>query len=249
MANLLTQEKIAAVLTALSGSDVTEEFARAVAAVAQFIIESEAEVLEALFGQNIDPSQVIDEWVSMIPRRISGISAVTLDKVSRILLESLTEGHTISEASDRLAELFDDMEGTRALLIARTEATGAANFAAWTIFKVVGVPLKRWMSVLDEKVRDSHQLAHGQIRAIDEPFIVGVDSLMFPGDSNGSAKEVVNCRCWIIPEFEVRTWTKFRLRAHSTAYILRMQEGEDRMLVAVRDQFAAQKIAALSALR
>lgn len=69
--------------------------------------------------------------------------------------------------------------------------------------------LKQWDATLDGRTRDSHRHVDGEIRELDEKFSNG---LMFPGDPNGSAAEVVNCRCtsntrarWALGEEELQT--------------------------------------------
>ena len=52
--------------------------------------------------------------------------------------------------------------------------------------------VKKWDAYLDHKTRESHRNVDGEIREMDEPFSNG---LMYPGDPNGSAGEVINCRC------------------------------------------------------
>lgn len=47
----------------------------------------------------------------------------------------------------------------------------------------------------DGRTRDTHRRADGQVVPVDQPFIVGGDRLMYPGDPRGSAKETINCRC------------------------------------------------------
>lgn len=56
---------------------------------------------------------------------------------------------------------------------------------------------KTWRTVGDRKVRRLHQAANGQLRPITEPFIVGNEFLMFPGDESmgASTANVANCRC------------------------------------------------------
>jgi uncharacterized protein with gpF-like domain len=49
-----------------------------------------------------------------------------------------------------------------------------------------------WLSMRDEKVRDSHRAIDGEVRNLGEQFSNG---LLFPHDPNGPADEVVNCRC------------------------------------------------------
>lgn len=54
-----------------------------------------------------------------------------------------------------------------------------------------------WVSMGDEKVRETHADADGQEKPIDEAFEVGESLLMYPGDESLGAgpEEIVNCRC------------------------------------------------------
>jgi uncharacterized protein with gpF-like domain len=56
---------------------------------------------------------------------------------------------------------------------------------------------KKWVTVGDDKVRPAHRVANGQIKPINQPFIVAGEKLMFPGDTSlgASIKNVANCRC------------------------------------------------------
>jgi len=58
---------------------------------------------------------------------------------------------------------------------------------------------KEWISVIDERTRPEHAEANGQIVLWDEPFIVGNEELMYPGDPAGSAWNTLNCRCKSVP--------------------------------------------------
>lgn len=55
--------------------------------------------------------------------------------------------------------------------------------------------VKQWDSTLDAKTRTSHQKVDGEVRELDKPFSNG---LMFPGDPDGGAAEVINCRCALL---------------------------------------------------
>ena len=55
------------------------------------------------------------------------------------------------------------------------------------------------MATLDDKVRDSHQRMHGQVVDAGDTFPNG---LLHPGDPNGRASEVVNCRCHVVAVIE-----------------------------------------------
>ena len=55
--------------------------------------------------------------------------------------------------------------------------------------------MKQWDSTLDSRTRPSHQKVDGEIVDVEEKFSNG---LMYPGDPNAPASEVVNCRCALL---------------------------------------------------
>lgn len=57
--------------------------------------------------------------------------------------------------------------------------------------------VKVWNSMHDNRVRDAHARADGQEAQLDRPFVVDGEELMFPGDPNGSASNIIGCRCWM----------------------------------------------------
>lgn len=101
----------------------------------------------------------------------------------------------------------------RSKLIARTEGHRIqvqATMDACHKAKEKGADVvKQWDATLDAKTRDSHAQVDGEIRELDKPFSNG---LMFPGDPDGGAAEVCNCRCallqrarWALDEDELKT--------------------------------------------
>lgn len=54
---------------------------------------------------------------------------------------------------------------------------------------------KRWVARDDSATRPGHARADGQIRPINQPFIVNMEPLMMPGDPSGSPSNVISCRC------------------------------------------------------
>lgn len=86
----------------------------------------------------------------------------------------------------------------RARRIARTETISAMNAATlegWRQSEVIGG--KEWVCACDKVSREWHKNADGQQVPLEEPFIVGGEKLMHPGDSSmgASAKNVIHCRC------------------------------------------------------
>ena len=126
--------------------------------------------------------------------------------IQEIIATGLNDGKAIREITTDLQKLIKSRRWYRwqSLRIARTETTAAANFAAVTSSRVSGVVMqKEWISSLDARTRRppeshfDHYDMNGKIVPIDEEFNVSGEELLFPGDPNGSAGNVINCRCTV----------------------------------------------------
>lgn len=87
----------------------------------------------------------------------------------------------------------------RAMFIAETQANNVVNYEEFDEAKLLGYDQKTWVTMQDNKVRESHRDVDGVTIPIDEFFDVGGDLMLFPtDDSNGAnAENIVNCRCSI----------------------------------------------------
>jgi hypothetical protein len=83
----------------------------------------------------------------------------------------------------------------------RAEAATTGTVAGVTHGLLANLPPDRvmvtstWRTRKDDRVRDTHRLAEGQVREAGDPFIVGGEPLAYPGDPAGSPGNVINCRC------------------------------------------------------
>jgi len=107
-----------------------------------------------------------------------------------------------AEQARILRRQFDGYSKYQAERFIRTETTAISNKAilesASTIFPKDQLQ-KEWSTSLDGRERDSHARADGQTVPFNQPFIVQGEELKEPGDRNGSASNIVNCRCAAIP--------------------------------------------------
>ncbi len=89
----------------------------------------------------------------------------------------------------------------RAMRIARTEGhriTAEATLDAQHKAKDAGADVvKQWDSTLDRRTRRLHAELDGQIRDIDEPFVINGYKAQYPGGF-GVASMDVNCRCALL---------------------------------------------------
>lgn len=95
------------------------------------------------------------------------------------------------------------MARRRAMTIIRTELGRVHSLAGQQrkaqAAEVLPGLKKQWRRSGKLRSRRGHDLADGQICAVDEPFIVNGVALMFPRDPTGPAKETVNCGCTSLP--------------------------------------------------
>lgn len=76
--------------------------------------------------------------------------------------------------------------GARAAAVDALTATGAVSDVE-----------QQWLSRKDDRVRDTHEAAHGQRRALAVPFVIGATLLRYPGDPAGPLRETANCHCHV----------------------------------------------------
>ena len=119
-------------------------------------------------------------------------------KLESELTTAILKGESIPNIAKRLKGVSEGYLGDT-IRIARTETTrveGSARQAVGDEGKRLGFEMwKRWVATSDDRTRDEHAAADGQEVPNDEPFEVGGELMMYPGDvSMGcSAWNVINC--------------------------------------------------------
>lgn len=119
------------------------------------------------------------------------------DEINSIIAHSETEGIGPYQVAEQLQNKFGQLKTYEANRIARTEINRADNTYRYDdIMNNDLIDYIQWYGHNDGKERDSHIALNGKIIRKGELFSNG---LRHPGDPNGPAKEVINCRCTIVP--------------------------------------------------
>lgn len=153
----------------------------------------------------------VDAWEEYVLRRlrdrdatamlVKGVVETTKDKIRSILATALEEGEGVFEIAKRIDSLYlDQIIPNRSEVIARTEIVAASNEGSLVGAITSGLRLQKlWLSQEDGKVREAHQEAadEGRWYPIDDPFVVGGEKLMYPGDTSmgASPENTIQCRC------------------------------------------------------
>ena len=127
----------------------------------------------------------------------------TEKKLFQVLSAGRKEGLGQADMAKKLRQLREFQTVARSETVARTEMTVEQGQGSLQAVSQAEVPAKRWYTALDERVRDTHMEAHGQIRKLSESFAVGEDRMESPGQGSDPA-ENINCRCVVIPEGMVK---------------------------------------------
>jgi HK97 family phage portal protein len=131
-----------------------------------------------------------------------GIQRTISKKLNIELINGMDARESIDEIAGRIKNVFG-VARNRVKTIARTEVFGSLNRGRYLMGEASPFGVFTWFTAMDEKVRIvpyNHAAMYGVTRRKGELWIVGGDSLLHPGDWNGAAGNVINCRCIEIPD-------------------------------------------------
>jgi hypothetical protein len=162
---------------------------------------------ESIFGPGYDwrdrPNVIT--YLAGVKNRMVRTPDEVFDLVAGQIAAGVTLGEGIPELASRVDEVLSST-GTerwknRAITVSRTETMGSLNASRTDAFQALAEEDEEteyeriWLATLDLRTRRAHRDADGDRAPVGDPFMVGGEALMFPGDPTGSASNVINCRC------------------------------------------------------
>lgn len=142
-----------------------------------------------------------EDYLRAAVNRLKNVGNLIWTSIKDTLAEGYAAGETTHQLAARVRAVASDVSAKRALVIARTEVISAANAASLAQVQLGGFTdlecSKRWLATDDEHTREEHRLADGQTVGLSESFFVGGEFLQVPGDPNGRADNVIQCRCTV----------------------------------------------------
>jgi virulence-associated protein VapD len=159
---------------------------------------------ENLKGYKYLTTKAIPSWIQQMinyalkSRRIKDVTQNTQDEVSNEIVKALEKGLGEQDTMKEIVANTLITSQLRAERIARTEIISASNAGSLEGARASGLKLnKKWITTPDDRTRESHKAENiGQaIVPLEEKFFIDGEYLDYPGDVNGSAKNVINCRC------------------------------------------------------
>jgi hypothetical protein len=141
----------------------------------------------------------------MIVHSGTDIAQTTMVKVMDLVGQGELEAWTVEELTQNIWSKLGQFMPWRSRLIARTETAKVENFGLLEGYKQTEfVEFKGWNCAYLEDSRQDHIDADVKYSVepipLNEPFQVGDQDMMYPGDPAGGAGNVCNCYCSTFPE-------------------------------------------------
>ncbi len=189
------------------------------------LIAGQTALLAKAFGRDI-PEGLADEAAVLKDKgflaALEGAARATVEttgsQVDVLLAAAGGKGWGADEVSSRVNILFDQLQDgdadpgemdwlgpgdtipqQRSSIIAATTGNTASGYGANLLYSDWGSKYQEWVTMRDDRVRPEHVEADGQVRALGEPYDVGGEKMMYPGDPEASLDNICGCRCMLMP--------------------------------------------------
>lgn len=119
--------------------------------------------------------------------------------VTSAVTQAVLRGQTIPQLATSIAGIaaMDQRAAMKAARTAMTSAHSLGKLKGYERAAGMGIDVeKQWLAALDSRTRGSHRHLDGETVKLDAEFSNG---LKYPGDPDGPASEVYNCRCTLVP--------------------------------------------------
>ncbi|MDE3084488.1 MAG: hypothetical protein KGJ37_04605, partial [Verrucomicrobiota bacterium] len=147
------------------------------------------------------PPQDVRDFIADRENKLSGVGDTAFEQLKTSLDEGVKNGESMDKLAARVKAVFNNLSNYEARRIAMTETAAAYGYARNEAMAAAGITHKSWLSNHGPHVRPAHWAAEfeygspAQAIPINEPFMVGGEALMYPGDPAGSPGNVINCHC------------------------------------------------------
>ena len=153
-----------------------------------------------ILGVDVDYDYDSDEVNALLEKYreilIGMANDTTIRKIKDTTVDIVENGAAYEEVKDAISSVYDKAKNSRGTAMAILWVLIANNFGKKEAYRESGVVSGQvWLTAKDDKVRDSHVEADGQIVKLDEKFKVNGEYLEYPGDPSGSAGNIIGCRC------------------------------------------------------
>lgn len=186
------------------GANWTDEVDKTIKPLLGEMFKTGALAAQVALTHATTPFDVVDlraeAYLEQATNRLVGIGDTAWTSIRSAIVDQFDQGGSIDDIRSAIQDAVQVAEG-RAVTIARTEVVSASNAGSIEGARALGdsaPTFKEWLATADERTREAHAEADGQVVALDDPFDVDGEELDAPGDPAGSPENVINCRCTVV---------------------------------------------------
>jgi Phage Mu protein F like protein len=151
-------------------------------------------------GVQLTWDQFVEGKITSRANKVIEVTDTTYGQIQDVMAQDIKDGSTHYEIGQQIESKLDELWKTRGETISRTEVNSAMNAAMLEDARAIVPDLNKVWACAFLNSRQDHIDADGQSVPQSEPFIVGGEEIMEPGDDSASADQIVNCACTIFFE-------------------------------------------------
>ncbi|MCJ7639573.1 MAG: phage head morphogenesis protein [Euryarchaeota archaeon] len=151
-------------------------------------------------GVQLTWDQLVEDKITSRTNKVVGVTHARYEQIQDIMAKGVKNGSTHYEIGQQIESNLDEVWKALSENISRTEVNSAMNAAMLEDTKAMAPDLNKVWACTFLNSRQDHMDADGQSVPQSEPFVVGGEEMMEPGDDSASADQIVNCACTIFFE-------------------------------------------------
>jgi hypothetical protein len=137
----------------------------------------------------------VEDKITSRANKVVGVTDTTYAKIKDVMSQGVWDGVPHYEIGQNIESVMGEKWKARGETISRTEVNSAMNAAMLEDARAMAPTLNKVWACAFLNSRQDHMDADGQSVPQSEPFIVGWEKMMEPGDDSASADQIVNCAC------------------------------------------------------
>ncbi len=151
-------------------------------------------------GVQLTWDQFVEDKITSRANKVVGVTHTTYGQIQDVIAQGVKNGSTHYEIAQQIESQLDELWKAGGETISRTEVNSAMNAAMLEDARAMAPDLNKVWACAFLNSRQDHMDVDGQSVPQSEPFIVGGEEMMEPGDTSASANQIVNCACTIFFE-------------------------------------------------
>ena len=137
----------------------------------------------------------VENKITSRANKVVEVTDTAYAQIQDVMAQGGKDGLTHHEIGQQIESIMGETWKAPGETISRTEVNSAMNAAMLEDARVMAPNLNKVWACAFLNSRQDHMDADGQSVPQSEPFIVGGEAMMEPGDDSASADQIVNCAC------------------------------------------------------